>query len=156
LVTDFPGGLSKHSLPEALRGDVGQALEVDINQAKYFRIDTQASYDLVICQVLQQGGLADAPLAYHGGAFAGAGAQTVDDLAQFLASAVETGRVADGIAVGERVFNHNSSSKKKLFGFEFSLLFIQIPEFYVVDGNMNLLTMRGDDDLVDIILNIIV
>jgi hypothetical protein len=56
--------------------------------------------------VFQQGGLADTPLADDGSAFACAGAQAVDDLAQFLAPSVETGRVADGVAVSEGIYVH--------------------------------------------------
>ena len=86
----------------------------------------QPGSDLRVVEVLEQGGLADAPLPDHRGALVRAGAQPVDDLADILHPPVEAGWVADGIAEGEGVSAHQISSLGEFHP-------IQVPEFDVIE-----------------------
>ena len=54
-------------------------------------------------EVLQQRGLADAPLPDDGGGLVRRGEQAVRDLTDFRLSSVEAGGVFDGVAEGEGI-----------------------------------------------------
>jgi hypothetical protein len=82
----------EHPLPEPLRGDVGQALEVEVDEAILLGRHAERGGDVRVGDVAEQGCLSHAALADERGALVGAGEQAAGDLADLRLAAVGAGR----------------------------------------------------------------
>src|SRR3972149_7610350 len=111
-LTGAASHLGDRSLPEASGGDVGQPLEVEVDQTVAVGGQAQRGGDIGMGQVVEQRGLPHAPLADDGRAFAGAGEQATHDLTDLLAAAKEAGGVPNRVAEGKGVDAHRPSNRK--------------------------------------------